>query len=70
MKINIPRFFELYNETKRYGVASYKWHYNMAKNGDGGNPAECIGCGNCEGHCPQKLQIIDLLKEVVKTFES
>ena len=69
MKINIPRFFELYNESKRYGVELYKWHYNMAKGSDG-NPAECVGCGNCQGHCPQKLEIINLLKEVVKTFES
>ena len=67
MNINIPRFFELYNESKRYGVGLYKWHYNNAVK-ESGDPAGCIGCGNCQGHCPQKLEIIELLKEVSKTF--
>ena len=65
--INIPRMFELYNESKRYGVASYKWHYNEELK-KSGNPAECVGCGNCEGHCPQKISIIEQLKTVSSTF--
>lgn len=65
--INIPRMFELLNETKRYGVGPYKWHYNEELK-KSGNPAECVGCGNCEGHCPQKLKITDLLKTVAETF--
>lgn len=65
--INIPRMFELYNETKRYGVGPYKWHYNEELKKTG-NPAECVGCGNCEGHCPQKISIIEQLKTVAKTF--
>jgi predicted aldo/keto reductase-like oxidoreductase len=67
-KINIPRMFELYNESKRYGVASFKWHYNEELK-KSGNPADCIECHLCESNCPQKLQIVDLLKEVAKTFE-
>ena len=66
--INIPRYFEIYNESKRYGVDSFKWHYNEEKK-KGGAPAECVQCRACEGHCPQHLEIVDLLKEVVKTFE-
>lgn len=66
-KINIPRMFELYNESKRYGVASFKWHYNEELKKTG-NPADCIECHLCESNCPQKLQIVDLLKEVGKTF--
>ena len=65
--INIPRMFDLLNEAKRYGAASYKWHYNEELKRTG-NPAECVGCGNCEGHCPQKLKIIDLLKTVAPVF--
>lgn len=67
-KINIPRYFELVNETKRYGVNSFKWHYNETKK-NGGAPADCIECRACEKHCPQKIQIVDQLKGVVSIFE-
>ena len=30
--------------------------------------ADCVDCGQCEGACPQNLQIRDLLKEVHKVF--
>lgn len=66
-KINIPRYFEIYNEAQRYSVASFKWHFNEEKKKSGA-PADCIGCRACEKHCPQKIQIVDMLKEVNKTF--
>lgn len=68
-KINIPRYFELYNEQNRYGLNSFKWHYNEEKK-KGGCPADCVECGQCEEHCPQHLHIMDLLKEVGSKFES
>ena len=68
-KINIPRYFELYNEQNRYGVNLFKWHYNEEKKNSGG-PLDCIECGQCEHHCPQKLKIVSLLKEVGTKFES
>lgn len=67
-KINIPRYFEIYNESKRYGKASFVWHYNEEKK-KSGSPVDCVGCKACEGHCPQKLHIVDLLKTVASTFE-
>ncbi len=67
-QINIPRYFELINEAKRYGVASFKWHFNEEKK-KGGAPADCIACKACQKHCPQKLEIVDLLKKVTATFE-
>ena len=33
------------------------------------NGKDCIGCGNCESHCPQKIKIIDLLKEIDAKYE-
>ena len=30
----------------------------------GPNGRDCIGCGNCESHCPPKIKIIDLLKKI------
>ena len=68
-KINIPRYFELLNESKRYGKQSFVWKYNEEK-AKGGSPSECIACGACQKHCPQKIQIIDSLKTVVQAFES
>ncbi|MCQ2601630.1 MAG: aldo/keto reductase [Treponema sp.] len=68
MKINIPRYFELLNDAKRYGKQNYLWNYNDEKK-KGGSPDQCIGCGACQGHCPQKIEIIEFLKKVVDTFE-
>lgn len=66
-KINIPRYFEIFNEAKRYGVDSFKWHFNEEKK-KGGSPSDCVECGQCEDQCPQHLKIIDLLKEVDSTM--
>ena len=68
-KINIPRYFELFNEQKRYGLNSFKWHYNETKK-NGGAPADCINCRKCEQHCPQKIVISEQLKVVKDTFEA
>lgn len=67
-KINIPRYFELLNETKRYGVNAFKWHYSEEKK-KGGKPEDCLKCKKCEGHCPQHLTIVELLLKVRETFE-
>ena len=66
--INIPRFFELVNEANRYSVDNFKWHYKEELK-KGGNPAECVECHACEGHCPQKIQIVDELKKLRAMFE-
>lgn len=68
MNINIPRYFQLVNEAKRYGANGMKWNYNEAKK-NGGTPADCISCRACEGHCPQKIKIPEELINVRKVFE-
>ena len=30
---------------------------------------DCIGCGQCEGVCPQHLPIIELMKEAAEKLE-
>ena len=67
-KINIPRYFELFNDSKRYGIESYKWNYNDEKN-KGGSPSDCISCHLCESNCPQKIEIVSMLKTVAEAFE-
>lgn len=69
MKINIPRYFELRNEAGRYGKQGFMWNYGEEKK-KGGSPSDCIACGACQGHCPQKIQIIEQLKAVKEFFEA
>ena len=32
-------------------------------------PSDCIGCGQCEGICPQKLPVIEYLQQVAQKME-
>lgn len=67
-KVEIPLIFELVNYKKVYNLQS------AAKNGyleltegrpwiSGKNAEACIECGECEDKCPQKIKIMDQLKE-------
>ena len=65
MNIPIPEYFALYNAEKQ-GTAESTYE----ETGKGlGKASDCIECGQCEGHCPQHLEIIKLLKDVAVTFE-
>ena len=72
MKIAIPKYFSLYNadmqEIKGKGWTPQETYYdNLTK--IFGKASECVGCGQCEGVCPQHLPIITHLKEVAAHFE-
>lgn len=65
--VNIPRNFSLYNESHMFNVLDdYKNEYNHLNEA---KASSCASCGNCESACPQKLSIIDLLKNVAAYFE-
>jgi predicted aldo/keto reductase-like oxidoreductase len=67
--INIPKVFELINDYRIYKNPAYsKLRYKNGMAG-GGKAADCVECGSCENHCPQKLEIPVLLKEAVSLFE-
>ena len=69
MEIRIPNIFRVMNTYKVYGqLAVAKREYNFARGSS--SASDCIGCGQCEGACPQHLPIIDLLAEVAEVLEA
>jgi predicted aldo/keto reductase-like oxidoreductase len=69
MNIAIPQYFALYNAAKASaGDAGIKQEYRKLTE-KFGRASECIGCGQCEGVCPQQLPIIAHLATVAKEFE-
>lgn len=69
--VDIPGAFAAYNrryaESKFWALADYVKCTALRKNP---TPASnCIGCGKCEQHCPQKIEIRKELKNVQKEME-
>lgn len=70
MKISIPELFTAYNSAKTYGAnRRYETYYKNHTSGQHHSASACIECGQCEGVCPQHLEIMSLLKEVSKEFD-
>ena len=73
MHICIPEYFSLYNEDMRENLEVKGWTINFTNyeklTEKNGKASECIGCGQCEGVCPQHLTIIDFLKDVAAHYE-
>ena len=68
-KISIPDIFSAMNQFTLYNDKNgAKNRYQNAVK-EGGKASDCIQCGNCEGHCPQKIQIIEELKKAAATLE-
>ena len=74
MQIPIPKYFALYNGQMREDPKGEKgWtpqtEYYANATLVHAKASECIGCGQCEGICPQHLNVIDYLKKVAEIFE-
>lgn len=67
--IPIPDYFELYNSEKMFSLPSLHAIYGTTS---ATNPpaSECTECESCMEICTQKLNIPDLLKDVVDCFEN
>ena len=69
MQIDIPNLFKIMNRDMLFGNHddSRRRYANATK--DGGNAGSCIGCLQCEGECPQHIQITDWLGRIAEAFE-
>jgi predicted aldo/keto reductase-like oxidoreductase len=70
-QINIPKLFGIYNEYKRFESSRKERYVGSYKSAvkDKGEASDCIGCGNCEDRCPQKITIRHFLAQIAKEFE-
>ena len=64
--VEIPRIFYYYNlmymENKKT-KARFEFAQNMGMLRNPGFASQCVGCGKCEKHCPQHINIREMLKE-------
>ena len=69
--VDIPGTFAAYNrlytESKFWGFVEYAMCTALRKNSTAAS--ECIGCGKCEQHCPQAIEIRKELKNAAKELE-
>jgi len=69
--VDIPGTFSAYNrryaEGKFWGLVDYTICTALRK--EPTSASNCIGCGRCEKHCPQHIQIREQLKNAEKELE-
>lgn len=60
--VNIPEIFKVYNDSALSAWTEFgKTFYSLVVQHAGGDATQCVRCGSCEQHCPQKLNIPELL---------
>ncbi len=69
MQIPIPEIFAAQNDLIGNGQTDQAREVYRKLAGAGHVAADCIGCGQCEGVCPQHIQIIGKLKECAASLE-
>lgn len=70
-EVNIPLNFEIMNYHRVYGLTDYaKSAYRRIRGKQGLKAEECRECGECEPKCPQKIPIIEQLREVARVLGS
>ncbi len=68
-EIKIPKIFAWYNEA---AAKDFNWIWgSLTRTYEklGPNATNCVECGNCEGLCPQKIGVIQKLKDIHKKYE-
>ena len=69
MEINIPEVFAMYNRFKVTG-SSYAFRDEVKGMEQKNLPENCIGCGACAAHCPQKIDIPERMKEIDEAIKA
>lgn len=67
--IPIPKIFKAYNDfnmTKNKFLAKFAYFIEIDEEHRGD---KCIGCHACEKQCPQKIEIVELIKKIHSEFE-
>ena len=72
-KIAIPRYFAIYNadiadDSKTKGWKSGYAYYESLRL-TGGKPEDCVQCGQCSRVCPQHIDVVQHLKNMVEYFK-
>lgn len=69
MQIDIPQLFKVMNRDLLFGdhEDSRRRYANAVK--DGGTAGSCIHCLQCEGECPQHIEITSWLEKIAEAFE-
>lgn len=70
--VDIPTCFAIYNHSRSDSYVNALKEYMMCTTlrNVRTNAGQCIGCGKCEQHCPQHLEIREELKKVRKRLET
>ncbi len=70
MQIPIPDFFKAMNRKLIFeDEVDAQRRYRRSAKSAGVNASDCIGCGQCEGACPQGLPIISYLERIAAELE-
>ena len=66
--VDIPSNFYYYNllYVDKKTAARFEYAQNMGMRKTPGFASQCIRCGKCEKHCPQGINIMDMLKKADK----
>ena len=68
MQIHIPDIFSARNRDIIFGQTEFAKRRYQQITADSSGADQCIQCGQCEAACPQKLPIIDLLRQAAEAF--
>lgn len=69
MSIKIPDVFRALNTARLYPGEMRPHFFYGGLTSNSGKAKDCVGCGQCEGVCPQHLPIVELIKEAAEVFD-